>query len=118
MKKLLVLLLALPAFAQTISPYSASLSWTAPTANTDGSAITGSLTYNIYQGASGALGATPVQTGITTTSATITAGLSAGATVCFAVTAVEGGVESAQSAQACKTFPKPVPVSPTGLTVK
>lgn len=78
----------------------AVLSWVAPTTNTDGTPITGTLTYNVYQGLS----------------PTIT-GLPDGATVYFTVTAVEGGVESAKSNVVSKVFPPATPDAPSGLTV-
>jgi len=117
MKRFIFGILAAVVSTVALAANTASLSWTAVTTNTDGSAVSGAVTYNVYQGASaGAL--TSVQTGLTTTSATVTAGLADGATVCFAVTAVAGGIESAQSAVACKTFPAGVPSAPTGLVVK
>lgn len=115
-KVLLTLLLAATiAVAQAAGP-SATLTWVPPTTNTDGTPITGALTFNVYQGPTGAESTTPVQTGLSGTSATITAGLADGTTVCFKVTAVEGGQESAKSNEACKTFPAATPNSPT-LTV-
>lgn len=99
------------------------LSWTAPTTNTSGTPIVGALTYNLYQGSSTppaacTLGVTPVQTGITAASITVT-GLLDDTTYCWAVTALdasEGGVESAKSNTATKTFPPATPNAPTGLT--
>jgi hypothetical protein len=92
----------------------ATLNWAAPTDYTSGAAITGALTYNVYQGVSGSTLA-KVQSGLTASSVVITAGLTAGSTMCFAVTAVSAGVESAQSAQACKAFAAAVltPMAPT-----
>jgi hypothetical protein len=101
--------------ALAASTESASLVWTAPTANTDGSAITATLTYNIYQGPSGAL--VKVQSAVSGTTATVTSGLTAGSVQCFAVTAIENGVESAQSNSACVTIPSPSPAAPTNLTI-
>lgn len=95
----------------------AVLTWTAPTTNTDGTPITGTLTYNVYQGAKGAEGATPVQSGLSALTVTITAGLVDGSTTCWQVTAVEGGQESVKSNEACKTFPPATPIAPT-LTVQ
>jgi subtilase family serine protease len=70
---------------------SVSLSWTAST---------GAATYNVYQGvASGGEGTTAVQTGVSTTSASIT-GLTNGTTYYFTVAAVDSGGTSAQSAEA------------------
>lgn len=102
--------------AQAAGP-AATLTWTAPTTNTDGTPITGTLSFNVYQGPTGAEGATPVQTGLSGTSVTITLGLADGTTVCFKVTAVEGGQESAKSNEACKTFPAATPNAPS-LTVQ
>jgi hypothetical protein len=106
-------LFATAAFAAT--PASASLAWTAPAANVDGTAITGAITYNIYQGLTGAL--VKVQSGVTGVTATITTGLTAGTSQCFAVTAVVAGVESAQSTQACAAIPAKTPSAPSSLTV-
>lgn len=107
--------------AQAAGP-SATLTWTAPTTNTDGTPITGTLTFNVYQGSGASvsactLGTTAVQTGISGTTVTVTSGLADGTTACFAVTAVEGGVESAKSNTATKTFPPATPLAPT-LTVQ
>jgi len=94
----------------------ANVSWTAPTTNVDGSAIpAGSLTYTLYQGATGS--EAPAISNLTATTATVTAGLTAGATVCFKVVAIENGVQSAPSNEACSTIPKPVPGVPTQITV-
>lgn len=99
----------------------ATLTWVPPTTNTDGSPITGTLTYNIYEGQGASVstctvGSTPSQTGLSGTTVTISTGLQDGTTACFAVTAVEGGVESAKSNTATKTFPPATPLAPT-LTV-
>jgi len=99
------------------APPSAVLTWAAPTLNTDGTAITLPLTYNVYQGAQGSTTKPSVLTGVTALTATITTGLAASSTVCFELTAVAGGQESAHSGEACKTFPAATPAAPT-LTVK
>jgi hypothetical protein len=93
-----------------------TLSWSAPTLNTDGSAITPPLTYNLYQGGS-ATSLAKVQTGLTSTSTTVSAGLTPGSTQFFSVTAVENGQESAQETPVSVGIPEPVPSAPTGLTV-
>jgi hypothetical protein len=108
-----LLLLSGVSFAQAAP--SAALSYAAPTTNTDGSAITAPLSYNIYQGLTGAL--VKVQSAVAGLSVTITTGLTAGTTQCFAVTAVENGVEGAQSNTACVAIPKPVPGVPTQVTI-
>jgi hypothetical protein len=114
MRKLILLgaLVSGPAFA---APPSATLVWTAPTAFTDGTPISGTITYNVYQGLTGAL--TKVQSGISGLTVTITTGLTPGTSQCFAVTAVVASVESAQSAQACAAIPVPTPNSPGQVTV-
>jgi hypothetical protein len=114
-RKLIPLTLCLAAFPALASPPQAALSWTAPTTNTDGSAITVPLTYNIYQGLSGSL--TKVQSGLSTVTVVITAGLTPGTTQCFAVTAIAAGQESAQSSPACAAIPFAVPGSPGQVTV-
>lgn len=113
---LLGLLFATAAFAQAAPP-SATLAWTAPTQYSDGTAIPSSvvITYNIYQGTSAST-LTKVTSGVTTLTSTVTAGLSDGVTYYFAVTAVAGGLEGAQSNVASKTFPAMPPGAPV-LTV-
>jgi hypothetical protein len=107
--------LAVAGIAYAVSTTSAALSWTAPTTNTDGTAITATLTYNVYQGLSGAL--VKVQSNLTTAATTITTGLTANTTQCFAVTAIANGVESAQSTPACAAIPFPAPGAPTSVIV-
>lgn len=94
---------------------SATLTWVAPTLNTDGTPITLPITYNVYQGASGAEAS--VQTGVSGLTVTLTAGLADGATVCWQLTTVAGGVESARTNELCQTFPKATPNPPTIVTV-
>lgn len=96
------------ALAQTATT-SATLAWTAPTANTDGSAISGALTYNVYEGPK-AGPFTKVASGLsggTTTLTSLTAG------PCFAVTTVEAASESALSNTVCVLEPD----GPSSLTV-
>lgn len=94
----------------------ATLNWVAPTANTDGSPITGTVTYNIYQGAS-AITLAKVQSGVTGTSTTVTTGLTPGTNEFFSVTAVVNGQESAEVVPVSVAIPQLVPKAPTGLTV-
>lgn len=104
--------------AQSGTP-SATLTWTAVTTNTDGTPAVAPVTYDIYQGAKGGEAATPVATGITSTTWTATTGLSPGTTVCWEATAVSGaGIESAKSAEVCRTFAPSVPNPPTNLAVQ
>lgn len=110
-----LLLLCSVSYAQAAPPQ-AVVSWAAPTTNVDGSAITSTLTYNIYQGLAGAL--VKVQSGVPGTAAvTITAGLTAGTNQCFTVSAIENGVEGAQSNALCLLIPKAVPGVPTQVTI-
>jgi hypothetical protein len=97
----------------------ATLTWTAPTQNTDGTAITGALSFNVYKGASAAaLTLLKAVSGGPTTDT----GLAAG-TYYYAVSAVNNsGVESARSAAASLTIAPPVttpktPSAPGLLTI-
>ena len=106
-----------PVYAAT--PNQAVLTWVPSTTRTDGTTITGPVTTNIYQGATGAevlLQSVPAGTA----TITLTAGLANGTTVCWVATAVETatGLESARTNEVCKTFPQAPPSAPTGLTVK
>jgi hypothetical protein len=105
--------ITLPAPVLTVETGSTvTFAWKAPTANKDNSAITGTLTYNVY-GVT-ATGSSSLQTGITGTTNQRT-NLAAG-TSCYAFTAVENGIESAQTAPVCVAAvagPNP----PTSITV-
>ena len=89
----------------------ATLSWTPPTTNTDGTPVKGPLTFNIYQSTtSGGEGTTPAVKGLIGSSASVTTGLQPGTTYYWTATAVDAnGVESAQTNEVCKTFPASVP---------
>jgi len=119
MRGLVTVLAALLASAAlAASTLSSTLTWTAPTVNTDGT-TPAALTYNVYEGpAATTLASVPVLTGLTTLTVASAAGAAPGAQACFAVTAVEAGQEGAQSNVVCKTFPLSVPGAPTLLTVK
>lgn len=102
--------------AQTITPETVNLSWTAPTLNTDGTTITAPLTYNLYQGtASGA--ETLAQSGLTGTSIAVSTGLTPGKTYYWQLTAVANGVESARSTEVSAGIPFPSPNTATGVQV-
>ncbi len=100
----------------------ATLTWTNPTTNTDGSTLT-LASVNVYRGTSatgpwtkvGSVTAPPggvVPSGYTDTTA------NDGTTVYYYVTAVgSDGNESAPSAIVSKAIPSPVPNPPAGLTV-
>lgn len=89
-----------------------TLAWVAPTTNTDGSAITGTLSYNLYSVT--ATGYTSLQSGITGLTNQRT-NLSAG-TPCYALTAVLNGVESAQTNPVCVAVVSG-PNAPTSVSV-
>lgn len=107
----LFVLFALPSLAIAAG----AVSWTPPTTNTDGTAITGAITYNLYQGLAGAL--VKVQSGLSGVSVTVTAGLTVGTTQCFSVTAVVAAQESGQSTPACILIPLPKPNAPSAVTI-
>lgn len=113
---LALLLVSGVSFAQTAP--SAKITITAPTTYSDGTAIpsTVALTYNLYQGLS-ATTLVKVASGLTALSNTVTTGLSDGQTYFFAVTAVAGGLEGAQSNVGSKVFALVAPGSVT-ITVQ
>lgn len=95
----------------------ATLTWTAPTQNTDGSALTDLAGYKIYYGTS----PTTMTTVVTISNATATtrtiSTLGVG-TWHFAMTAFNAaGAESARTATVSKVITAPVPNPPGGLTV-
>lgn len=108
---------ALPLFLAfaTAAASGATLTWTAPTGNSDGTAISGALTYNVYQGISVAT-LSKVVSGLTPTTGVITTGLTAGTTQYFAVTAVANGMESALTPAQALVIPFSTPNPPTNLS--
>lgn len=112
----------LSAIAQTapaIPPPTAVLTWTAPTTYSDGTAIpaTVAITYNVYQSCTSATTLVKVASGVTTLTNTISTGLADGQTCFWSITAVAGGLESAQSNVGTKAFAAIAPGTVT-LTVK
>ncbi len=116
MKRIISMLIGCVIAAAAWASPTASLSWTAPTLNSDGSTITATLTYNVYQAAQGST-LVKVQSALANTGVLISAGLTPGTTQCFAVTAVANGQEGAQSATACAAIPFQTPGVPTQITV-
>ena len=121
MKYILVSILAslalfVSAVAQTAP--TATLTWGAVTAYTDGTAIpsTCPVTYNVYQGTS-ATTLVKVASGVTTLTSSISTGLSDGVTYFWAITASACSVEGAQSNVGSKIFAPGTPGVVT-LTVK
>ena len=123
MKKLIALLalmiLSFAAQAQTcvtgasgVAP-TASITFVAPTSNTDTTPIVGPLTYNVYQ--SSASGAeVKVASALKGSPITVSTGLAPQTTVFFKISVTDAnGNESALSNEVCKTFPASVPGSVT-----
>lgn len=108
---LAALLLASPCFAQTGT---AELTCTPPTQNTDGTSISGAITYKFYRGTTATSQTTA--SAVQSSCAFTFTGLAVG-THFFSAAAVVGGVESARSNVVSKTITAPVPNPPSGLTV-
>lgn len=83
---------------------SASLSWTAPTENTDGTPITGLAGYHIYYGTTAGAMTTTITIASSTETSYVVSGLTAG-TYYFSVVAYNSsGVDSADSSTVSKTI--------------
>jgi len=89
---------------------STTLSWTAPTTFSDGTPIAGTITYNVYAGATPATLA-KVLSAVAGTSTTATAPTQP----CYAVSAVVAGVESTLSDAVCWGAVPKVPARPTNV---
>ena len=109
-----------PTAARAQSVETATVQWSAPTKNTDGSAITGALTYNVYYGttAAGPFALLGTSAGTSYTHQGVAPG-----TACYTVAAVESEtpapVTGAQTAPVCVTIPVPTetPGVPGSVTV-
>lgn len=98
--------------AQTVTT-SILLTYTAPTANTDGTAIVGTLTYQVYQGTKG--GAfTAVGSPVTALTETVT---SATAGNCFTVVAIDTNGTTVTNSAPSNTVCAEIPGAPGGLTI-
>jgi hypothetical protein len=119
MKKLLLSFLMVFGTA-AYAANTATISFAAPTARTDGAPVQGALSYKVYQGIGPGATKTLVGT-ITTTTSTISVGLFGGNNYCWEVTVTEAAPglnqESARSNEACKTFPT-AGVNPVTITVQ
>ena len=120
MKKLIFLLCLLPMFAWAGD---ATLSWTAPTQNTDGSALTDLAGYKIYAGLvqGGPYGDVSITINNPTTTTFVVPGLAEGTTYFFVTTAFNSASpvqESDFSNEVSKLIPALVPMPPTMLTVQ
>lgn len=99
---------ACPTIAPIGSALTAQVNFSAPTKNTDGTSISGALTYNVYQGT--APGAEiKVASGVSGTPIVINTGLQPSTSYYYQVTAVVGGIEGPLSNEVCKGFTGSVP---------
>lgn len=85
-----IVLVVMAGIAYAATTYNAHISWTAPTKFTDGSTITGAISYKVTSGASSQ-----------TTTATSFDWANASPGQCFTVSAIVGNLESDQSNPAC-----------------
>lgn len=92
-----------------------TVTWTSPTTNTDGSAITGPITYQLYVGPKGA--EVKYKTPVTSPPYVLVPTPPAGSQVCAEVTATVNAVESAPSAEVCANIPAPTPNPPTNVSI-
>ena len=116
--------LALPALSYAATPVcavgadgvapTASISFKAPTLNTDATTIpaTLALTYNVYQGTSSGA-EVKVASGLVGSPITVSTGLTSSATFYWYITVSNGAKDSAPSNEACKTFPAATPSTVT-----
>lgn len=115
---LILLILPFAAHAQCINGASgvapsATISFTVPTTNTDGTPLVGPLTYNVYQSTTSG-GETKAASALKGSPITVTTGLAPKTTVYFKISVTDAnGQESALSNEVCKTFPASVPGSVT-----
>jgi hypothetical protein len=116
MRYLVALLLFVGVVASAQTPRTATITFTRPTAYTDGTPVATStaLSYKVFQGAKGSTSKALVGT-ITATNTTISSGLQPGET-CWQIVVVANGVDSAASGEACKTFSFP-PTEAVTITV-
>src|SRR5208282_5540957 len=106
---------ACTAGAAGVAP-TATITFTAPTTNTDGTPIATPLTYTLYQGTT-AGGETKLQSGLTGSPVTINSGLTDGTSFYWYIVVVDAkGNISAASNEVCKAFPVGTP-STVALTV-
>jgi hypothetical protein len=111
MRYLAVLLLFFGVVASAQTPRTASITFTAPTLRTDGTTITGALSYEVWQGIKGGTKAKASTVNATSTTINITTGLLGGTEYCWHIVVVEAGnaEKSAPSNEACKAFPQSAP---------
>lgn len=95
----------------------ATLTCIAPTTRTDGSALTGAVTFKVYRGTSSAAVASATTPIAMPATCAYTDTAAPSGTVFYAVSAVDSaGVESAKTAAVSVVIPVALPSAPTGLT--
>lgn len=117
----LLCVMCAPALAQTcpVAPAdpvprdAARLIWTAPTTNTDGTAIAGTLTYTVYE----RVGTTDTLRCTTTATSAGQIGLTAGTHTWVLTARVGTGPESVKTAPASKTIAAPTPNPPSSILI-
>lgn len=101
----------------TTSVTTANIAWTAVTLDVNGNALVGPVTYNLYRGSS-ATALNPLKSGLSGTTATDT--VTVNGTYWYSVTAVAGGLESAQANPVSAALTSGViasPAPPASLTI-
>jgi len=99
----------------TVGGGTIKVAWTAPTTNADSSSLTLGITgYGVYLGTTKVCSAIASATSCTISNAT--AGLTAGNSYRFTVTATNAGGDSADSAQTASVVALNAPAAPTGVT--
>lgn len=114
MKKISALL-ALAISAAFAAALTSTITWTPPTTNTDGTVISGPITYQLYVGAKGA--EVKYKTPVTSPPYVLVPTPAPGTQVCVQVTATANGVESAPSAEVCAQIPQSIPNPPSNVTI-
>lgn len=115
---LVLLCLTMLCLSEAARAGTATLSWTLPTKNTDGSAITAPVTIKVYRATTQAgLATAPVLATTAAGALGYTDGTAPVGTVWYQISAVVNGQESARTNAVSTVIPEPVPNPPTGFTV-
>lgn len=84
----------------TYTNHNVTIEWSGPFTNTDGSAITAPLTYNLYRTLNGGA-QKQMRVGIAETEVTFSEAIKSGDSYCYFISAIENSVESNQLQLAC-----------------